>query len=134
MGFFVGEKAGSKPNRWDQTWFDNTGRPIVVIEHENFGSLTGLESELDHLLYCNSPLRVLITYFGPRNADALRKELVKRIRVRLGNLGSWDFSLLLLTASWGREVAKGKWDEPSSPRDYRASYFHPQWNEMTLSP
>lgn len=134
LGFFVGGKPGRKPNRWDQTWFDNTGRPMVVVEHENDGlPVASLESELDHLLYSNCPLRVLITYFSPKRLERARAELTKRIEERLESMGTWDFKLLVLTASWGKKTAPGTWSEPNSPQEYQALVFYPEWANKVMS-
>ena len=102
-------------NRWDQSWLDPTGKPIVVIEHENDGS--DLESELNHLIPCDAPLRVLITYFSRGLLKSATAELVETIDQRLSQQRANSCEFLLLTARW----------EIDDVRDYEAHSIRQEW-------
>lgn len=115
-GFLVREKP--ELNRWDQSWLNSSGRPIVVIEHENDPETgSGLTSELDHLVPSDAPLKVLITYYPQSRLVASATDLAGAIQERLRSHGNFHGEFLLMVARW----------EIDDVRDFRAYLLRPDW-------
>jgi hypothetical protein len=85
-----------KGGRVDERWQEN-GRDIVAIEHENWGEdVEYTMQDVRMLISLEAPLKVVITYVSPNKMDYYVRAWTKAILKELGKRHtSWQFLLIL---------------------------------------